>query len=197
MIVSLAPRIELALPAGWHELPPAAVLAAGDWVYEWVEHPSVPAERRGQLAHELTALGEFVRAIGSDDRVWMLVLHDDGSALRGLASLRMQDAASAADPELAEGFAAAPVVLDVVHLWARSTALDVVADFPATIEHDVLTIDYSSGPVVSERFVGTAFPDQGVAAVQLELTGYDLASFADIVATGREVLTALRVVDAD
>ncbi|CAN5346712.1 hypothetical protein BH11ACT2_BH11ACT2_02610 [soil metagenome] len=47
--------------------------------------------------------------------------------------------------------------------------------------------------MLSERYIGTVFPDSGSAALQLEILAENTAVFDDIVASGNALLDGLRL----
>jgi hypothetical protein len=198
MIVCVEQDIELELPGNWRELPPTAVLASKSWICEWVEETSLSLEARVELVEGLAQAADFVLARGADDdHTWILILDPcTPSRVRGLAMIRSQDAADAALESNAAIFASAPLLLETASSWAGSTELATFGSYPSTVLHEFLRIDLPAGPVVTERYVGTVFPDRVVSALQLEIAGEGLQSFDDIVAVGNAVLGSIRVVDS-
>lgn len=195
MIVEVARRVALELPTGWRELPPPAVLATGAWICEWVEESKAPVECRADLADSLAVAADFVLMRSDDERAWILMTDPTDSVVIGLASVAVQHPVSAAIEAEAERFVEAPITVETASLWARLSAPTTLAGFPASVAHDIVQVEYPAGLRITERYVGTVFPDAGIGAVQLEIDAGSLDAFDDIVAFGDAVLGTLMLVD--
>ena len=190
MILTLQQKFEVELPAGWRELPPAHVLAVGDWIFEWVEEIGTIPELKPNLIRALGETADFVLANLSEDRSWVAVIDSaDPSRVRGVASIVALSVDEASErissPKV-------PVVGSVV--WVSERFETTIANFPAVVLHNVGVNNAAGIPELAERYVGTVFSGDSLV-VQLEILAEDLDVFSDIVALGSSVLAGLRFVD--
>ncbi|MDM4762448.1 hypothetical protein QT381_05450 [Galbitalea sp. SE-J8] len=214
----MARSVELDLPRGWRELPPASVLAGEGWIFEWIEESNAPAGRRAQLAADLRIAASFALARARDG-AWLLVTDpDDFSVVHGLASLRVQSAEVAADERAAAEFAAASGAGALgsgaggsgalgsgaggagalgagAVSWLHTVALATVGRFPAEVVHEFAVAEFPAGADVIERCVTTVFPDVAAHAVQLELDAHSVGVYDDIVAVALGALAGIRFAD--
>jgi hypothetical protein len=191
MILTLEQKFEVELPTGWRELPPAHVLAVGDWIFEWVEEIGVRPDLKPNLIRALGETADFVLANLSENRSWVAVLDpSDYSRVRGVASVVALPASEAAD-----SITAPAVPIHAVN-WMSEQFDTTIAGSPAVVLHDIAVHESLVGPELAERFVGTVFSGDS-SVVQLEILAEDLDVFRDIVALGTTVLAGLRFVDED
>jgi hypothetical protein len=194
MILSLEHEYELDLPAGWHEMPPAAVLRSADWVYEWIEGDlDVPSTSRENLARALEGTAQFVVEHDQKDRVWIALIDPTfPEVVLGVASIIAYRPTVNISPGLVGTASTPPLPRNGSLSWARQKTTTTLANLPAIVLHELLIAPVDGVNVVTERYVGTVFPDFIPLVVQLELLATDLTVFADIVQSGDEILEGLR-----
>ena len=188
MIVTVEESVELVLPAGWRELPPARVMQTDDWMWEWVECTEVACDRRETFTRSLAALSRFARDAADDGRTWIVLSGAAvGTAAVGVAAIRLIDPAHA---EVEREF-----LIPDVHSWSRTRSRGrvpfgevysmqdiIVAPVPGTEGESVLT----------ERYIGSVTSDHAALCVQLEIFAPSVDAFGDIIAVGEAALAGLR-----
>lgn len=197
MILTVQQRFELELPRLWRELPPASVLAFDEWRYEWVDELDVAFERKENLLESLLYAASFAMDKMIDGRSWVAVIDPESATVTAVASLTtinltddsVESYTQLAGPEM-------PLQGGIV--WSSQTTEATLAGHPGIVLHEIGAYNFEeNGATLSERYVGTVFPDAGGTAVQLEILAEDTAAFGDIVASGNALLDGLRVAATD
>lgn len=186
MILEVEESVELELPTGWRELPPAPVLENEDWLWEWVECTEPDCDRREALAEGMRQVAGFARIHDRDGRVWAAVIDD---------ARREVTAVAAFSTRLAEEDVPVPAFFTPgSEPWSRRVAIRTTRRGRLVSVHDIVMVPARRGSVLTERFVGTLTPVGRTTAVQLTVIALSLDSFVDIVAEGERALERLRLV---
>jgi hypothetical protein len=192
MILTVHQRFELDLPTLWREFPPTSVLASDGWRFEWVDEISVPVECKEGLLESLRYAAEFVLEKMDDNRSWVAVIDPELGIVRAVASLVTIALRDDVFPDYHVVAVPEVPVLGAI-AWHGQNTEETLGGHPAIVLHEVGAYNFEeNGAVISERYVGTVFPDAGDTAIQLEILAEDIAAFADIVATGNAILEGLR-----
>jgi len=197
VIVTVHQRYELELPPLWRELPPPSVLTSDGWRFEWVDELSVHVDRKETLLESLFYAAAFVIAKMDDDRSWVAIIDPALGIVRAMASI--STISLTGDSVRAYLDVAAPALpLTGGIVWSAQNTEATLAGHPALVLHEFGAFNFEeNGARISERYVGTVFPDSGNTAVQLEILAEDTEAFGDIVAAGNAVLDGLRFADLD
>jgi hypothetical protein len=197
MIVTVQQRFELELPSLWRELPPASVLASDDWRFEWVDELSVDVERKEELLDSLFYAAAFVLDKMDDGRSWVAIIDPRLGIVRAMASITTLELTEDAFPAYYELAVPEMPLLGAI-IWSSQNSEATLAGEPAIVLHEIGAYNFEeNGATMSERYVGTVFPDSGSTAVQLEILAEDLGAFADIVASGNALLGGLRFAEPE
>ena len=197
MILTVQQKYELDLPALWRELPPASVMENDGWIFEWVDEMTISVECKEDLLESLGYAASFAMGKMTPGRSWVAIIDPARGLVRAMASIVTIDLSDDFFPEYYTVSTPALPVEGAVS-WNAQTTDATLAGHPAVVVHEVAAYNFDEdGPVISERYVGTVFPDTSNTVVQLEILAEDLESFADIVATGNAVLGGLRFADPE
>jgi hypothetical protein len=192
VILTVHQRYELELPTLWRELPPTSVLASDGWRFEWVDELSVTVDRKETLLESLSYAAAFVMDKMDDGRSWVAIIDPVLGLVRATASI----ATIPLTDDSVYGYldvAAPRLPLSGAIVWNTQNTEATLGGHPAIVLHELGAYNFEeNGASISERYVGTVFPDAGNTAVQLEILAEDTTVFADIVAAGNAVLDGLR-----
>ena len=192
MILTVHQRFELDLPATWRELPPASVLASDEWRFEWVDELLVSVERKEELLESLFYAAVFVMDKMDDGRSWVAVINPELGIVRAMASVITIPLTDDTFPHYHE-LAVPELPLHGAIIWHSQNTEATLGGNPSIVLHELGAYNFDdNGPMISERYVGTVFPDASDSAIQLEILAEDVAAFTDLVATGNAVLDGLR-----
>ena len=192
MILTVHQRFELDLPMQWRELPPAGVLTSDEWRFEWVDELHVTVERKEELLESLHYAAAFVLDKMDDGRAWVAVIDPQLGVVRAMASLRTIPLTDDAFPHYHELAVPEMPLLGAI-IWHSQNTEATLAGHPSIVLHELGAYNFEeNGAMISERYVGTVFPDASDSAIQLEILAEDVAAFSDLVATGNAVLDGLR-----
>lgn len=187
MIVTVEEAVELVLPAGWRELPPAHVMATDDWMWEWVECTEVACDKRETFTRSLVTLSRIARAASGGGRTWILLSGPAlGTAAAGLAAISLVEPTEA---DTVPDF----LVPGGVGWWRSESATRVPFGDVAEV-HDILVspLPGTDESLVVERYIGTVTSSSSHLKVRLEMFSPSVDAFGDIVAAGESALDGLR-----
>jgi hypothetical protein len=192
VILTVHQRYELELPTLWRELPPSSVLESDGWRFEWVDELSVTVDRKETLLESLYYAASFVLNKMDDGRSWVAIIDPVRGLVRAMASI----ATIPLTDDSVYGYldvASPDLPLRGAIVWNTQNTEANLGGHPAIVLHEFGAYNFEeNGASISERYVGTVFPDAGNTAVQLEILSEDTSAFADIVAAGNAVLDGLR-----
>jgi hypothetical protein len=182
------------MPLGWHVVPSGDDDLADAWEQELIAGHAADDRDKERLRGDFARLRSFMARGHRPGRRWLVALPPYADVRQVITAVGWCDALPGADfDQAAEALHSSTSVLPVGvvsrqveerKLGGRRTVL--CLDLVGTRSSD-------TGTVLHERFAALSHDEQTGCAVRLEVTTSDLAAFEDLLETGSQLVSGLRL----